>query len=131
MWEISKFKLLLLRGINTVHGFSCTRNAVCMYILCRVITVRSISEGLVKHSFSPNQVLRTFSNYCERNPYYYSERNSLYNENGFQTHFTSMFENYPLIIPEYPWFSDTFRGYRNKKLVLNGLKRIFFFKCSK
>ena len=30
---IDTFKLFLHRGINTLHEFSCKRNAVCLYIM--------------------------------------------------------------------------------------------------
>ena len=44
--NIFRFKLFLYRGINTVHEFLCTRNAVCVDVTYTVLTVRAICEGL-------------------------------------------------------------------------------------
>ena len=46
MWDIGKFKLSLHRGINTVPKFSCTRNAVCVHVICTVVTVHANSWRL-------------------------------------------------------------------------------------
>ena len=47
-WEIGRFKLFLHRGINIVHEFSCTRNAVCVHVTRTVVTMHAICEGM-KH----------------------------------------------------------------------------------
>ena len=44
--HIGRFKLFLHRGINTLHEFSCTCNAVCVHVTCTVVTVHAICEGL-------------------------------------------------------------------------------------
>ena len=45
--DISRLFKLLDRGINTVHKFSCMHKAVCMHVLCTVVTVHAICEGLI------------------------------------------------------------------------------------
>ena len=37
-WTIGKFKLLLLREINTIHKFSCLRNTIYVHVTCTVVT---------------------------------------------------------------------------------------------
>ena len=43
---IDRFKLSLERGIDSVHEFSCTRNAFCVHVTCTVVTLHAICEGL-------------------------------------------------------------------------------------
>ena len=43
-----RFKLFLHRGINNVHKFLCTCNAVCLRITCMVVTVCAICETCIK-----------------------------------------------------------------------------------
>ena len=45
--HIGRFKSFLQRGVNTLHEFSCTRNAVCEHVTYTVVTVHAICEGLM------------------------------------------------------------------------------------
>ena len=41
-----RFKLFLLRGVNTVQEFSCTCNVMYVHVTCTVVTAYAIREGL-------------------------------------------------------------------------------------
>ena len=44
--KLADSNFFLHRGFNIVHGFSCTRNAVCVHVICTNVTVNTICEGL-------------------------------------------------------------------------------------
>ena len=44
--RLADSNLFLRRGINTVHEFPCTRSAICVQVMCTVVTAYEICEGL-------------------------------------------------------------------------------------
>ena len=42
--DIGRFKLSLDRVINSAHKFSCTHNAICIHVMCTVVTVHIICD---------------------------------------------------------------------------------------
>ena len=49
VWEFGRLKLLLHKGINILHEFSCARNAICVHVTYTVVTVYPICEGQRPH----------------------------------------------------------------------------------
>ena len=47
--HVGRLKSFFLREINTMHKILCICNAVYVYIMCMVITVHAICEGLSNH----------------------------------------------------------------------------------
>ena len=69
--HVGRFKLFLHRRINTVHEFSCTRNAVCVHVMYTVLTVRKLCPFYQFSRFQQYNIL-DLVNYVNLIPFEYA-----------------------------------------------------------